>query len=327
MNISSIPLSQRSSLWTHARTQVRRALLAGASAALLALGACGGGGDDVDRGPTTIPVAAKLNGLFWDAQQSRLYLTDDEPVANEIKTWDGGEKFSSAVKLPDMEAGQRTTLGQIARGPGGHIYATRFGFGSYGTVVVAPKSGAAHNLDALDPTRRRISLVATPDGALLGGWFRGGTAGVTSGHVSELTLHGGQASERELIVGLHKPVGLALVGDKLFVADQGPGTLLQYSLAAVRRQTTAAEEGKVLATFMPADGLDLMTAAADGTLYVASGSGRIYRVGADGKTAAIVSGWPGIRGLALDADNRRLFAAVSAADGASKSSIRIVPLD
>lgn len=142
MNISSIPLSQRSSLWTHARTQVRRALLAGASAALLVLGACGGG-DDVDRGPTTIPVAAKLNGLFWDAQQSRLYLTDDEPVANEIKTWDGGEKFSSAVKLPDMEEGQRTTLGQIARGPGGHLYVTRFGFGSYGTVVVAPKSGAA----------------------------------------------------------------------------------------------------------------------------------------------------------------------------------------
>ncbi len=321
MSTASIPLNPRRGLWAHAR----RALLVGASAALLALGACGGGGDDVDRGPTTIPVAAKLNGLFWDAQESRLYLTDDD--ANAVKSWDGGEKFSTAFELPKMEEGQRPTLGQLTRGPGGHLYITRFGFGSYGTVLVAPKAGAAYRLDTLDPTRRRISLIAAPDGALLDGWFRGGTAGASSGNISEVAIQGGQASERELVTGLNKPVGLAVVGDKLFVADQGAAELRVHSLAVVRRQPAAAADGQLLAAFTPADGLDLMTASQDGTLYVASSRGAIYRIGADAKVATLVSGWPGIRGLALDADNRRLFAAVTAVDDESPSTIRIVPLD
>lgn len=320
MSSASIPTSPRRSLWAGAR----RLLLVGTSAALLALGACGGS-DDVDRGPTTIPVAAKLNGLFWDAGESRLYLGDDD--ANAIKAWDGGEKFSVAAALPAMEPGQRSTLGQLARGPGGALYITRFGFGSYGTVLAAPKTGPAAGLEGLDPTRRRISLVTTPDAQLLDGWFRGGTAGSASGHISELTVQGSQASERELITGLNKPVGLAVVGDQLFVADQGAAQVRVYSLAAVRQQPATAADGRLIATFTPADGLDLMAAARDGTLYVASGRGALYRIHPDGAVKSLVSGWPGIRGLALDAENRRLFAAVAPADEKSTSTIRIVPLD
>jgi sugar lactone lactonase YvrE len=321
MSSSSIPAGQRLSLWSGAR----RLLLVAASAALLALGACGGGSDHVDRGPTTIPVAAKLNGLFWDAGESRLYLGDDD--ANAIKAWDGGEKFSVAAALPAMEEGQRTTLGQLARGPGDALYITRFGFGSYGTVLAAPKARPAAGLEGLEPTRRRISLVVTPDGTLLDGWFRGGTAGSSSGNISELTVQGSQGSERELVTDLNKPVGLAVVGDQLFVADQGAAQVRVYSLAAVRQQPATAADGRLIATFTPADGLDLMTAAEDGTLYVASGRGALYQIAPDGAVKSLVSGWPSIRGLALDAENRRLFAAVAAADEQSTSTIRIVPLD
>ncbi|TXI22566.1 MAG: hypothetical protein E6Q65_00785 [Ottowia sp.] len=52
------------SFWARAR----RGLLVATGFALLSLAACGGNGDDevADRGPTTIEVQAKLNGLDLD---------------------------------------------------------------------------------------------------------------------------------------------------------------------------------------------------------------------------------------------------------------------
>ena len=49
----------------------------------MTLSACGGDGSDVDRGPTTISTTVSLNGLYWDADASKLYLTDD--VANAVR--------------------------------------------------------------------------------------------------------------------------------------------------------------------------------------------------------------------------------------------------
>ena len=231
-SICFFPLG-RSALWARAAG----AALA-ASLAFFTLTACGGGDDEVtvDRGPTSMAVQAKLNGLYWDASAAKLYLTDDDAAVNAIKVWEGKDRFSIAYPLPAMQADQRSTLGQLARGTDGHLYVTRFGFGSYGTIVASPKTGVAYNLTGLAGDRRRIALTPTPDGKLLDGWFRGGGSG-PSGVVSEVTLGSGtEASERDLITGLRKPAGLALVGDQLFVSDQGAGTVLAYSLAAVRAQ-------------------------------------------------------------------------------------------
>lgn len=305
-------------------SRCKRWLAAGAAATLLALSACGG--DSVDRGPTTIPVTAKLDGLYWDAAQARLYLTDDD--ANAIKSWDGGQNFSVAYQLPAMEAGQRTTLGQLTRGADGNLYATRFGFGSYGTVVAAPQAGQAYNLTGLEGTRRRIGITPTADAKLIVGWFRGGNAATPSGVISELTLGaGGQASEKDLVTALSKPAGVTVVGDQLFVADQGTGKLLAYSLTGVRAQPATAESGRVVASFTTTDGLDLMTAATDGTLYFGGSGGTLYAVSPQGAVKTLASGWPGIRGVALDAENKRLFVAVTAPQSGGSASIRIVPLD
>lgn len=303
-----------------------------ASFALLSLGACGGGGEEpvaVDRGPTTLAVDAKLNGLYWDAAQSRLYLTDDGATANALKVWDGKDQFPVAYPLPAMQADQRATLGQVTRAADGNLYTTRFGFGSYGTLAVAPPTGASYHLAGLAGDRRRIALVPTADGTLIDSWFRGGGSGPRSGVISELTLGPSRtASERDLITGLNKPAGLALIGDDLFVADQGSGKILAYSLTGVRATPATAESGRVVAEFTSSDSLDLMTAGADRTLYIGSGKGTLYAVNATtGATRTLASGWPGIQGLALDAANKRLFAAVSAEAADKPSSIRIVPLD
>ncbi len=315
-------LASRGASWTR-----RVCATLATSVALLALAACGGSDDDVDRGPTTIELQAKLNSLYWDARASRLYLTDDDAGVNAIKTWDGDKGFSVVYPLPAMAADQRATLGQLTRGADGNLYATRFGFGSYGTVVVVPPTGSSFNLMGLDGARRRIGITPTADGKLIDGWFRGGGSG-PSGVISELTLGAaGLAGERDLVTGLSKPAGVAVVGDQLFVSDQGTGQLLAYSLAAVRAQPATAKDGRVVASFTTADGLDLMTAASDGTLYFGGSGGTLYVVSPNGAVKTLANGWPGIRGVALDAANRRLFVAVTAARAGGPASIRIVPLD
>lgn len=300
-----------------------RWLLAGALAGLLSLTACGGSGDDVDRGPTAISVAARLNGLYWDAGESRLYLTDDG--ANAIKSWDGAKGFDVAAALtPPPPSGPN--LGQVTR-MGGIFYVTRFGFGQHGTVVAVPRSGAAYDLKGLDPARRRIGITPTPDGKLLVGWFRGGAAGGNTGTISELTVQNDQGSERELVTGLGKPAGLAVVGDALYVTDQNSAKLLAYSLAAVRAQPATAADGRVVATFITSDQLDLMTVGADGTLYFGGNGGSLYAVNPKGEVGTLARGWSRVRGVAMDQRDRRLFAVDAGAQASDPSQIRIVPID
>ena len=300
-----------------------RWLLAGSLAALLSLTACGGSGDDVDRGPSQIPVTARLNGLYWDAGESRLYLTDDS--RNAIRVWDGEKDFNEAFKLTTPpESGPN--LGQLTR-QDGIFYVTRFGFGQHGAVVAVPRSGPAYDLQGLDPERRRIGMARTPEGTLLVGWFRGGRAGGNTGTISELTVNGDQGSERELVTGLGKPAGLAVVGDELFVTDQNTARLLAFSLKAVRAQPATAADARVVASFVTSDQLDLMTAASDGTLYFGGNGGALYRVNPKGEVKVLAKGWHRVRGVALDERNGRLFAIDAGAQASDPSYIRIVPID
>ncbi len=299
---------------------LRRWVLAGVVSSFVALSACGGGGSAVDRGPTTVAVDAKLNGLYWDKREERLYLTDDK--ANSIRAWDGDKSFPENAKLTPAPA-SGATLGQLTRTADNTFYVTRFGFGADGTLVAVPKGGAAVNLDGLDALRRRIGVTTAPDGALLDGWFiKGG-----SGSISEVTVSGAKASERELVNGIGKPVGVAAVGDALYVSDQNTGNVMAFSLSKVRAQPADVSQGKVLATFTTLDGIDLMTAAPDGTLFFGGSGGRIFKISPKGETSVLVSGWPKIMGVAYDEQHRRLFAAVAAADANSQASVRIVPVN
>ena len=299
--------------------RTRRMLVTGLLAGLVTLSACGGG-DDTPRGPTTLPVAAKLNGLYWDKTESKLYLTDE--TANNIRVWDGDKAFPQHAALPTAPA-SGASLGQITRTTDGTFYVTRFGFGTSGAVVAVPKTGSSFNLTGTDSQRRRIGITTTPDGTLIDGWFvKGG-----SGAISQITVTGTQASEKELVTGLGKPVGLAAVGDTLYVSDQNTGNVLSFSLSKARAQAQGLSDGKVLATFTTLDGIDLMTSASDGTLFFGGSGGKLFKMGSTGTVTVLASGWPKIKGVAYDEAHRRLFAAVDAADATSTASVRIVPID
>lgn len=301
---------------------LRRLFVLGAASALLALSlsACGGSDDDIDRGPTTISLNAKLNGVYWDPDESRLYVTDDS--ANNIRSWDGDKNFPVFAPLPPAPT-SGATLGQLTRTTDGTFYTTRFGFGTDGAVIAVTKDGKAVNLSGTDALRRRIGITTTPDGGLIDGWFIKGA----SGAVSELSVSGDKAVEREIITGLGKPVGLAVAGDQLFVNDQNTGSILSYSLSQVRKQPATLAQGKLLATFTTLDGIDLMTAAPDGSLFFGGSGGRLFRIDAKGETSVLASGWPKMMGVAYDAANRRLFVAVAAADAGSQASVRILPVN
>ena len=299
---------------------VRRMLLVGLAGAAVTLSACGGGGSDADRGPTTLSVSADLNGLYWDKSESRLFVSDEK--ANTIRVWEGGTQFAQYAALPTAPA-SGSTLGQVTRGSDGTVYVTRFGFGTDGAVAAVPKSGAAYNLTGTDSLRRRIGITPTPDGSLLDGWFIKGGAGA----VSELKISGTAATETELITGFGKPVGLAVVRDAVYVSDQNSGQVLSFSLAKLRAAPATVADGKLIATFSSSDGIDLMTAASDGSLFFGGSGGKLFRVSPKGDISVLASGWPKIRGVAYDEKNRRLFVGVVAADAASQSSVRIVPID
>lgn len=317
------------------------------------LAGCGDDDDaSADRGPTTIALAADPNGVHWDAAENRLYLTDD--TSNAILRWDGDgtTTFSSYAALPALQppaTPTQTSLGGLTRTSGQRFYTTRFGFGNAGTAIEVD-APAARILAGLDPARRRIAIAVSAAGELLDSWFTtppSPSASTANGGVSMMTVNAdGSASEREIVTGLSKPVGVVTVGRTLFVSDQATGKLLSFALDTVLAAPASAEQGTTVASFSAnlassdpasrsADNIDQLAAASDGTLFLGGRGGRLFRVGADGAVSTLAefntSADPGrlqVRGVAYDAANRRLFVVLHSMDDAvAGHSLRIVPID
>jgi sugar lactone lactonase YvrE len=319
------------------------------------LSACGGNDDPVpDRGPTTIALNADPNGAYWDAMENKLYLTDDQ--SNALLSWDGDgtATFTSFVALPALVTPATPTqvsLGQVARTANKAFYVTRFGFGNAGTVVEVSPAKVARNLTGLNATRRRIATVVTAAGEQIDGWFTAPpspTAATTNGNISLLSVNpDGTASERELVTGLSKPVGTAVIGRTLYVSDQATGKVLSFALDTVLATPATAAQGTTVATFtanlvsgdpvaLTADNIDLMTAASNGTLFFGGRGGKLYRVNSatgavtliDSINTAADPGRLQIRGVAYDAANRRLFVTVHSTDVTKAgNALRIYPID
>jgi len=297
----------------------------------------------VDRGPTAIPYNGAPNGIFWDyGTKQALYIADERSTA--VTKWTDQGGFSVAVTFPlppppdaGDDAGDAAPadagppgLGQVVRLLDGTIVVTEFGFGTTGAVLYTDKTGDAAVVPALSTKKRRIGLAMLPDGTLVDTYFVKGDAGPV-GAVAKVTLTG---SEKDLVTGLAKPVGVVYNNGALAISDPMLGAVLR---ANATDGGTVYPDGSVDDAGNPLDGgvgviaavasPDLVCQGPDGILFAGgNSSGNVYRIAKDGSVTTVATGLKDVRGCAYDGEHKRLFVAERDAT-AGTAAIRIYPID
>lgn len=267
----------------------------------------------VDRGPTRLAIDGDPNGLLWDASRGELLVADGD--GGRILRFTDAEGIREFVRLPG-ETSTGRGLGQLVRTEDGTVIVTHFRGGAPGGVVAVSAEGKPTLVPGLDPARRRIGLALAPDGTLYTAWFqKHGERRV--GAVGRLDLAG---RETTVLEGFQKPVGLAVVGDALFVADQRAGTISRAPLS-----NPAQVEVLVPAIADP----DLLCAGPDGGAFTGGKNGQVRRIDRDGTVTVVAEGLASARGVAWDEANARLFVAEhddDATDGIAHA-LHILPFD
>jgi sugar lactone lactonase YvrE len=263
----------------------------------------------IDRGPTKVTVEGDPNGLWWDTATHTLFIADS--ANNRILKWNDGGGIAKARDLPPVPD-KSPGLGQLVMARNGTIFATRFGFGTTGGVVYAAADGTTGSVPGLDPRRRRIGLAVAADGTLYDAYFVK-DADQSAGAVARLDPAG---TETDVLPGLKKPVGVLVDGTMLLVSDRGGGTLLKAPLAAPSTWSLLAE----------VPGADLLCLGPDGSLFTGGTTGEIRQITRDGKVRAFAGGFSSVRGVAYDAESRRLFASEHNPKG-SVNALRILPVN
>lgn len=265
-----------------------------------------GGSAAANRGPATVAVDGDPNGLWWDDATQTLFIADDDN--DRILKYTDKEGITKVADLPAASP-NGAGLGQLARTADGSFLVTRFGYGTAGDVVMVREDGTSSLVPGLDPTRRRIGIVVAPDGTIFDSYFTKGGSG-NLGAVAKLTVDG---SETDVVTGLGKPVGLAIVGSTLYVSDQAVGQLFATPVASPGNPTVFAQ--------LPS--ADIVCPGPNGTIFSGGSDGNVRQISTDGTTTVFAGGFQAARGVAYDATNKRLFVA----DHGSSSAIQIRPVD
>lgn len=265
----------------------------------------------VDRGPSLIPIDGDPNGLFLLTDGSLLIADDD---GNRILRYRDGAGVSLVGNLP-MAPDQGPGLGQVIARPDGTIVVPRFGFGTQGDVAVLAPDGTPFTVPGLDRTRRRIGMAVGPGDLLYGTYFVN-QAGTRVGAVVALELTG---REVEVVGGFQKPVGVLVVGDTLYVADQDQRRIFKAPLSSPTAMTVHATP----------DSADLLSAGPDGSLYTGGRDGKVYQIAASGAVTVFQAGLQEVRGTAYDPVHRRLFVVDHDGDATDGENhyLRVFPVD
>jgi sugar lactone lactonase YvrE len=281
-------------------------------------------------------------GLWWDyGIGGGLYIADQGN--NRIAKWTDAAGFVPAASLPG-QADAGGALGQLVRLLDGRLIVTRPGAGTQGGVLVVSATGVASTVSAPDaglkPTRQRVGLTFLPDNTLVDTYFVETDAG-SSGALATLAL---TASEKDLLTGLTKPIGVVHSEGNLFVSDQALGAILKIGKAggvyvtgdggdaeAGSADAAKADSGDAAAVaraavFAAIDRPGYLCQGPDGSLFVASLTGTVMQVSRAGVVSVVASGLKEPRGVAFDGAARRLFVADHDPAAAAQQSIRIYPI-
>ncbi|TDV37207.1 hypothetical protein C7405_103334 [Paraburkholderia caballeronis] len=301
------------------RARVVRASVVVATAAVFVAG-CGSAPPRATS--ASIGVAAQPNGIAVRPGDGALFITDDRD--NAVLWSSDHATFARYATVPAVP-GQPNALSQPAFARQDTLLVARFGFGSAGALVSVSASGDASVLTGLVPQRRRLGLVSLGPGRALSSWFVKSGSQPNAGGVSVVTYDDDThaATERDLIAGLSKPVGIAVGGDTLFVSDQARGVILRYGLPALLAARSPASAG---VAFARVDGPDLLAVDHAGALYTKCGDHGLCRIAPDGAVTTLADDFSDARGVAVDDARHTLYAVDRVKGAGATSAIRVFPL-
>ena len=270
--------------------------------------------------PQKTAVDALPNGIAVRPADGAVFITDDRTSSVLAST---GGAFTPYASIP-VEAGQGKSLSQLTFARSGTLLVERFGFGTASAIFEITGSGTASALVGPNPARRRLGLVELAPGQLLSTWFvktgnnppQGGLSLVTY----DVATH--TATERDLLTGLGKPVGVAVSGGSVVVSDQANDNIVKASLGEL-----LSSAGMVTPTVVARiDNPDLMAVDAQGQLYTKCNKTGLCEIAPDGTVSVLANNFQDARGVAIDATHHVLYAVDRASPASGTSYVRTFAL-
>lgn len=251
--------------------------------------------------PYVIDVQAEPNGLSYRADQKSLYIADDDNNRVLVRTDDGVLSVFAEIPNPSGDPGS-DGLGDLDFAADGSLFVPRFGFGmpGLGAIFRVSPEGQPEQLTGVNDEWRRVGLdYDDARGLLYVATYSRDADDVYTGWIASVDPVAGV--ETKIVEGLSKPVGIAVVGDTLFVGDQAQRQLFSVDLTAATPTLALVSD--------EFESLDLMEARPDGDLFVlsydtANSTGRVYRVTPAGAITSVAQGAWEPRGITFDGASR-----------------------
>ncbi|HEY0255521.1 MAG TPA: hypothetical protein VGC41_28525 [Kofleriaceae bacterium] len=234
--------------------------------------------------PTDIPLPSAANGLAWDPGEKALYLAAE----TKLLKWSNNE-FSTVAEFPSTG---KLSLGGVVRLADGSFLVTSFGFGTDGGVFHVDAQHHVVAVPNLDPKRRRVGIAVGPDSAIYEAYFVVDGKEHTGG-LAKLDLAKGSESEVPLGTKLTKVVGVVATKRGVFISDQDANAIYAVGNAAP------------IAKDLPS--ADMLVMLPDGALATGGKNGVVSKVSLDGTITPLAQGYESARGIAVDAEGKRLF--------------------
>lgn len=266
--------------------------------------------------PQKTAVDALPNGIAVRPADGTVFITDDRTSSVLAST---GGSFAPYASVP-VEAGQGKSLSQMTFARSGELLVERFGFGTASAIFEITSSGTAAALVGPNPARRRLGLAELAPGQLLSTWFIKTGSNPPQGGLSLVTYDGAThtATERDLLTGLGKPVGVAVSGGSVFVSDQANNNVVKASLSDLLGSNATVTPTVVARIDSP----DLMAVDAEGRLYTKCNKNGLCEIAPDGTINMLANDFQDARGVAIDAIHHVLYAVDRAAPASGTSYVR-----
>lgn len=274
-----------------------------------------------------ISLTGTPNGVWWDANQQILYISDD--ANNLLLRWTDSTGFLANQSLPAVDP-KVGGLGQVVSLADKQVFVTRFGYGVAGTVLQVAADGTSQAIQGIDPKLRRIGMSADAQGQLYDCGFVKNSDNTRTSSVNRLNLIAGSspltAQEAELISGAGKLVGCVVRGSTLYLSDQDNNQVLSVPLS----QLNTHQDLKSLTVLATISQPDLLSVADDGSVFTGGQGGIVFRITPNGQVSQFSTGYRQVRGTAYDAVNKRLFVIDRNSDtstGAAPHLLHILPVE